>query len=405
MFKQYKGLRKELYILVFGRIVTNLGSMIWPLLTLILNQKLNMSAEEVGNYLLIYSFIGLPFMLLGGKLTDKFNKRNLIIICDLISVVGFIIVGLMPLTIYSIVIFGIASLFQNVEWSAYDALVADFSTPKDRSRAYSLMYLGANFGLILSPTIGGFLFNDYLNLAFLIDGCAILVSTLLIFFLIKNTNREYNEEDKNEYENEYSESTWSFIKKNRVMFLNIISCILCNAFYNQWNVMLPIDLGAQYASQGSIIYGTLTSVNCITVVVATALITALLVKIFDIDKLMIGQILEILGLFICIRYIQIKFVIYLGIVLFTVGEIVLTISNSPFNSKRIPANHRGRYSSIVNVACSICSAGSSKLLGAIYDKAGSNSAWNVIYIIGILDVVVILIMRYFDKKDYKKLYD
>ena len=38
MFKQYKGLRKELYVLFFGRVMTNLGSMIWPMLTLILNK-------------------------------------------------------------------------------------------------------------------------------------------------------------------------------------------------------------------------------------------------------------------------------------------------------------------------------------------------------------------------------
>lgn len=405
MFKQYKGLRKELYILVFGRIVTNLGGMIWPMLTLILNQKLNMSAEEVGNCLLIYSAISIPFTLIGGKFTDRMNKRNLIIICDLISVLGFVICWLMPISIISIVIFGFSSLFQSIEWAAYDALVADFSSPKDRSSAYSLMYLGANFGLILAPTIGGFLFNDYLNLAFLIDGVAIFISTVLIFFFVKNVSREYNEDDVNEYEDDSNESTWTFIKKSRVMLLNIVSCLLCNAFYNQWNVLLPIDLGVQYGSQGSIIYGTLTSVNCITVVLATASITAILSKIFDIDKFIIGQALEILGLLLCISFIQYKAILYVGIILFTFGEIILTISNSPFNSKRIPANHRGRYSSIINVVCGIFTALSSKLIGAVYDSSGSGNAWKVVYLLGIIDIVVILIMKYFDKKDYKKLYD
>lgn len=405
MFKQYKGLRKELYVLFFGRIVTNLGSMVWPMLTLILNQKLNMSAEEVGDVFLLYSVVSLPLTLIGGKLTDKINKRNLIIICDLFSVVGFIICGLLPLSIATILIFGLASLFQSVEWSAYDALVADFSSPKDRASAYSLMYLGANFGLILAPTIGGFLFNNYLNIAFLIDGFSILLSTILIFFLIKNTDREYDEDDINEYENDYKESTFSFIKNNRVMLLNIFSCLLCNAFYNQWTVMLPIDLSAHYAEQGSIILGILNSVNCITVVLATAGVTALLVKIFDIDKFIIGQALEMLGLFITITFIQYRLIIYAGIVVFTLGEIVLTISNSPFNSKRIPANHRGRYSSIINVAGSLFTAFSTKVIGAVYDKAGSFSAWTVIHSIGLLNIIIILIMKYFDKKDYKDLYD
>ena len=33
--QQYKNLSKEIYILFFGRVVTSMGSLIWPLLTLI----------------------------------------------------------------------------------------------------------------------------------------------------------------------------------------------------------------------------------------------------------------------------------------------------------------------------------------------------------------------------------
>ena len=34
-FSQYRGLRRENYVLFFGRIVTNMGSMVWPMLTMI----------------------------------------------------------------------------------------------------------------------------------------------------------------------------------------------------------------------------------------------------------------------------------------------------------------------------------------------------------------------------------
>ncbi|TJX52361.1 MFS transporter, partial [Soehngenia saccharolytica] len=38
--QQYKNLSKEIYVLFFGRVVTSMGSLIWPLLTLILKNKL-----------------------------------------------------------------------------------------------------------------------------------------------------------------------------------------------------------------------------------------------------------------------------------------------------------------------------------------------------------------------------
>ena len=40
MFGQYGGLRRELYVLFWGKAATNMGAMIWPMLTLILSNKL-----------------------------------------------------------------------------------------------------------------------------------------------------------------------------------------------------------------------------------------------------------------------------------------------------------------------------------------------------------------------------
>ena len=76
-----------------------------------------------------------------------------------------------------------------MENPSYDALVADLSSSNDRERAYSLIYLGLNLGLILAPTIGGMLFENYLNLAFVIDGLTTLSSTILIFLFIKDITK------------------------------------------------------------------------------------------------------------------------------------------------------------------------------------------------------------------------
>ena len=47
LISQYRGLRREIYILFFGKMVTSLGSMIWPVMTMILSQKLGFSAAEI----------------------------------------------------------------------------------------------------------------------------------------------------------------------------------------------------------------------------------------------------------------------------------------------------------------------------------------------------------------------
>ncbi|MDY5846096.1 MAG: hypothetical protein SPJ92_06130, partial [Bariatricus sp.] len=45
LISQYKGLRKENYVLCFGRFVTAMGAMVRPMLTMILSQKFFISQD------------------------------------------------------------------------------------------------------------------------------------------------------------------------------------------------------------------------------------------------------------------------------------------------------------------------------------------------------------------------
>ena len=57
LFDQYKNLRRENYVLFFGRVVTNLGAMVWPMLTLIMNQKMGMSASTVAVVMVVAGIV------------------------------------------------------------------------------------------------------------------------------------------------------------------------------------------------------------------------------------------------------------------------------------------------------------------------------------------------------------
>ncbi len=206
LLSQYKGLRRENYVLCFGGLVTSMGSMIQPMMTLILSQKLGMSGEYVAWIMAAVRILALPANLIGGKMADHFNKKMNIVYLDVISVVCYFICAATPSSMKSLVLMFAASTCQNMENPSYNALMADIASTKDRERAFSLQYLAGNLGFVLSPTIAGFLFRDYLWLAFLISGLAVGCSTLLIFFLIKDialveetgSEAEYQTERKGE---------------------------------------------------------------------------------------------------------------------------------------------------------------------------------------------------------------
>ena len=404
IISQYRGLRKELYILLVGRVMTNMGSMIWPMFTLILSRKLGLNATIIAACVMIFSFVSMPVSLLGGKLADRYNKKNIIVVCDLVSIASYIYCFLVPVTITSIVVFAAASLFQTIEWPSYDALVADFSTSKDRERAYSLSYLGSNLGLVLSPTLGGLLFNEHLNLAFLINGLSIALSTALIFIFIKDVHRE-KEEGGTTYESEVegTVSAFSLIRKSRVIILFIVASALANGVYAMFNYLMPLDMGVTYLERGSVLFGAMTSVNCLVVVTCTALITQVFRRVCETNKMLIGEGLILLGYLIFLLFIRQPWLCFVAITVFTFGEIFNTLSSSPFLTRRIPASHRGRILSVLNVVCGLSSSGIQLLIGVVYDKAGSSIAWATIIAIGVVQMIVIAVMAGFDRKEYPAL--
>ena len=402
MFSQYKGLRKELYILFIGRIMTNMGAMIWPMFTLILNRKLGLNATVIAACMVIFSLVNLPVSLIGGKLADKLNKKNIIVVCDLVSIASFIYCAIVPVTITSIAIFAVASLFQTIEWPSYDALVADFSTSKDRERAYSLSYLGTNLGLVLSPTLAGFLFENHLNLAFLINGISIALSTILVFFRIRDVHRETDDSPASGYEADLDSkvSALSYIGHSRVVLLFIIAAALSNGVYSMYSYLMPLDMGITYAERGSVLFGSMSSTNCIVVVTCTALITRLFRKIRESGKMLIGEGLILAGYLLFLLFIRQPIMCFVAITVFTFGEIFNTLSSSPFLTRRIPASHRGRIIAVMNVVCGLSSSAIQLAVGWIYDKAGSPTAWTTVIGIGIAEILIVAVMAAFDRKDY-----
>ena len=405
LFEQYKGLRKEIYILFFGRMVTALGSMIWPVMTLILSQKLGFSAAEISYYFVGSSIIMLPASILGGKLADHVNKKWLIVCCDSVSVVSFIICSAIPLGVGTILLFIFAGIFQSAEWPAYDALFADLTKTKDRTRAYSLDYMGQNLGLVLSPTIAGLLFKDYLWLSFLISGVAIGISTCMIAFLIKDITPVDDAGEEAEYQKrKEGVSVFTILKENPLIVLYLLCGTLYAGAYGQYNFIMPLDLAAAHGDNGAVIFGTVSSFNCITVVLFTPIITKLLAKMHDTGKIFLCRVLIFAGYVIFILVLGFIPGYYLAMLVFTWGEICAAISEEPYISKRIPASHRGRINGIMTVAYTAITGCIDLGVGQLYDHVGSTGTWFFILGVTTLSACVALILRARDRKRYPKLY-
>lgn len=404
-FSMYTHLPKEIYVLAFGKIMTSMGALIWPMLTLIMSEKLNLNGQTIGMYMMMFSMFMGPFYLLGGKLADKYNKKHIIVTFDLIGNSLYFVCAVLPISMTTLYLLAIASVFQSMEQPAYDALIADLTTYKDRERAYSLNYLAMNLGLVMAPMLGGMLFNNYLNLSFFINGLADISSTLLLFIFIKNVkNTVQDNKAMNEYEKGEEGSIFKVFSQRKLFFLLFVISGIAALIYNQFNFLMPLHMEEAFRGTGAFKFGILASINAVVVVIGTPIVTKRLSGITDVRIMYFGQLLESVGLAFFIFVNRYFVIAVVGIIIFTTGEIFGSISKTPYLTKRIPETHRGRVLSITNSCAGLIGILSNYVIGILIDYYTFHTVWMIIAAIGLFVMILYSIYLRLDKKAYPGLY-
>lgn len=405
LFSQYKGMRREIYILCFGRLVTGMGAMVWPMMTMILSQKMGLQAEYVAWIMAAAGILSLPASLLGGKVADRFNKKINIVYLDIISVVCYGICAFIPLSFVSVVLMFVAATCQDMEHPSYNALTADMTTTEDRGKAYSLQYLCTNLGFVMAPTISGFLFRDYLWIAFLISGLSIGCSSILIFAHVKDISRVEDEGWKAVYQTERNgEGLWEVLRENKMIILYILAVSGYYATYRMYNYLVPLDMAQMHGDSGAVIFGSVTSVNCAVVVIFTPIITKMFPKLSEPVKTLLGQVLLLAGFAVFLIFAGHIPSYYIAMLILTWGEIFCMLGEGPYLTKRMPASHRGRVDGLNMVVRTGVSSGYQLLIGFIYGIGGAPEAWFAVLIIGGAFVLLIIALAVQDRKIYSNLY-
>lgn len=136
---------------------------------------------------LVSLFAFAPLLLLSvpaGYLSDRFNRRLMMMLGDVLSAFGLILIlyhlqqETITLTIIYIGVL-ISSVFSSLIEPAFKATITDIVEPKDFTRASSMMSLASSARFLISPILAGFLLMRWnLQLLLLID-----ILTFIVTFL------------------------------------------------------------------------------------------------------------------------------------------------------------------------------------------------------------------------------
>lgn len=407
IFTQYKGLSRSVYIIFIARTVTNMGAFIWPMMMFILSGKMGYSPFFIGLISAGIGLIFLPATILGGKLADRYNKKKIIIILDTMSTLLFISCAFLEPGFPMLILFALAGLFATMEGPSFDALFIEASKPSERERVFSLTYLGMNLGLVFGAAMGGFLYQDHLSLAFVLDGLTTISSTLLIVLFVKSIKvEELEAHEVNEYENEAENhvSTFTVLKERKAVLIMIIVFSISSFIYEQWSFSIPLYLEDLFSDgTGAKLYGILVSFNGLVVILFTPILNLLLSRLKELPKIMMGIGLYSLS-YLLIRDEPLKYIFFIMIFMFTIGEVMNTIGSSPYVSRRIPASHRGRISSYMSIGYMVGGMLGRILAGFSNEYLGYDFTFTAITGVGFICVVIVAINYRLDKKEFPKLY-
>lgn len=411
-FLQYRGLKKELYVLLIGNLVTAMGSFVWPMLTFFLTTKVGMSDGEAVFVMAVFSLFTLPVSVLGGKLADKFSRKKLIVVFDLLTVSLYVVAALLPIGIWTAMLFFAAGLFQNLESPAYNALGADFSTSEQRERAYSMSYLGYNLGFVVGATFSGILFANHMRLSFLLNGAAILFSTMLILFFIHPENAVQEQGEKTtellgEYELpvEQNLSTLQIFRMRPVLLLvSLIGCLV--SFLNMGeSTVLPLQLKEALGENGSSLYGYLNAVNGLVVILSAPLLTMLFRRLRELSKAALGAMFYAVGIFL-FSLGNTPWVLFFAMLILTFGEVTTVIGLDPYASRRVPCSHRGRVDGLLNVVSSLFYSMGQFLVSWLLQVTQNSYSvlWALFVSCGVVSALLYLLTYRMDKKAFPSLY-
>jgi len=188
--------RRE-YLVTFLILVTEvLGfSLILPFLPLYA-QDLGASPIVIGLIFTSFSFFQLFSAPIMGRLSDHYGRRPLLIISQISTFVGFVVLGFAN-TLALIFLSRIIDGMFGSNFTIAQAYLSDISSKKDRSKVFGIIGAAFGVGFLIGPGIGGYLAEISYSLpSFAAAGVSVLTIFLTLIFLPETVARKKEGEIK-----------------------------------------------------------------------------------------------------------------------------------------------------------------------------------------------------------------
>jgi MFS family permease len=330
---------RNLWVLCVGWFVGALGfAAAIPFLSIYFHDQLGMSMTEIGLFFGAMALVRAVFQAVGGEISDRMSRKNLLVYAQIFRAVAFLGLGLAidyDLGFWPIAIFmTVNSIFGAIYFPALHALVSDILPEKKRLDGYALTRSAGNLGWAVGPAIGGFMAHTSYAGLFYIAAAILLVSGLIFWSIFRPPPHARREEA-------FRFSYLLALKNDKRLATHCLLSFLLFLVVAQ--LMAPFSVYAVgIAGLSEIQLGYLYTINGLMVALAQVAVTKLLGKVRFTTQLAIGSLFYFVGYGATGLSGNYAYLVAV-IVVVTSGEIIGSPPSLTLTSRMAPEKQIGRY--------------------------------------------------------------
>lgn len=323
-------------VLIASAMIENMAfGLIIPYLTIYMVEDSGIPNTLVGIILMGYTLSGIPAMIFGGMLADKIGRRKVLLIS----------LGLTTLTIlmyffaYDFVTFFAVALADSFVGSLYmpaaNAMIADVIPSPKRPKAYSMLRIAWNVGIIFGPVAGAIIVATAEIRWLFVFGASIIFGAFCMNSVFIPETRPENVGE------EITLMKTLAVAGDKPFFLISALSGVFWFFFSQWMSVLPLyavaDLGIT-----TYVWGLLFASSAIMTVTLQIWVTSKTERLRRSSVLSAGQLVASFGFGLV--FFSNNYVTLLGcIIVMTAGEIVYMSIISAIIADLAPEEKRGIY--------------------------------------------------------------
>jgi MFS family permease len=382
--RDYADTPKQFWLMFFGMMFSTIGTtMIWPFLMIYASETLSLPLVAVTSLMTINAATGLVSSILAGPVIDRMGRKGAMV-TGLIGA-GLCYYLLSQASSYTAfaVIMGASGVFAPLYNVGTDAMLADLFPMGKRADAYALVRMARNIGVAAGPAIGGFVLSRSYRYGMYGAAAGLTIYGLMLLFFARETLPKEAVTEKASLLAQLR-GYWTALQDRPFMGLVGAFTLVQMTAALVW-VLLSVYLKTQFGISEQL-YGWLPTTNALMVVFFQLLVTRFTKKFPAVQVMAWGAVFYIFApLVIAISNGFWGF--WLGMVIMTVGELVVVPRTSAYAANLAPVDKRGRYMSLYGLSWNVAVGISPVLGGLISDQVGPRAPWLGGALIGFLAVL------------------